>query len=94
MDKVEKARVFKNGRSQAVRIPAQYHFKSDEVYIRCNPNTGELTMSERPLIPSFDEIYANLDAARSADFVVNRDPAPPIERESLRSNSPSTFLNQ
>jgi antitoxin VapB len=83
MDKVEKARVFKNGRSQAVRIPTQYHFKSDEVYIRCNPNTGELTMSERPLIPSFDEIYANLDAARSADFVVNRDPAPPTQRESL-----------
>ncbi|MDQ2842433.1 MAG: AbrB/MazE/SpoVT family DNA-binding domain-containing protein [Acidobacteriota bacterium] len=83
MEKIEKARVFKNGRSQAVRIPAQYRFKSDEVYIRRNPNTGELILSERPLPPSLDEIYARLDAAGAADFVLDRDPAPPIERESL-----------
>ena len=28
----QKARVFRNGRSQAVRIPAEFRFQTDEVY--------------------------------------------------------------
>jgi len=80
---VEKARVFRNGRSQAVRIPAEYRFKSDEVYIRHNAATGELTLSERPLKPSLDEIFAELDAAGAADFVIERDLSPSPEREIL-----------
>ena len=81
MEHLEKARVFRNGRSQAVRIPAQYRFTSDEVYIRRDPGTGALTLSEQPLKPSLDEIYARLDAAGAADFVLERDAAPPVERE-------------
>ncbi len=83
MPVVEKARVFRNGRSQAVRIPAEYRFKSDEVYIRHNAATGELTLSERPLKPSLDEIFAELDAAGAADFVIERDLSPSPEREIL-----------
>jgi len=81
MPQVEKARVFRNGRSQAVRIPAEYRFKSDEVYIRHNAATGELTLSERPLKPSLDEIFAELDAAGAADFVIERDLSPSPERD-------------
>ena len=40
MPTAEKARVFMTGRSQAVRIPAEYRFNSDEVYIRRDPHTG------------------------------------------------------
>ena len=57
MPKLEKAKVFMTGRSQAVRIPAQYRFKSDEVYIRHDPRTGEITLSERPKQPSLTEIF-------------------------------------
>ncbi len=81
MEQVEKARVFRNGRSQAVRIPAEYRFRTDEVYIRRNPSTGELTLSEQPLKPSLDEVYARLDAAGAADFVLERDAEPPVERD-------------
>jgi antitoxin VapB len=83
VEKIEKARVFKNGRSQAVRIPAAYRFEGDEVYVRRNPNTGELTLSEKPPVPSLDLIYAKLDAAGAADFVLDRDLTPPVEREML-----------
>ncbi len=83
MEKLEKARVFKNGRSQAVRIPAAYRFQGDEVYVRRNPNTGELTLSEKPPVASLDVIYAELDAAGAADFELDRDLAPPVERELL-----------
>lgn len=81
MPQVEKARVFRNGRSQAVRIPAQYRFKSDEVYIRHNPVTGELTLSERPPRPSLEEIFAELDAAGAANFVIERDLSLPPDRK-------------
>ena len=83
MDQVEKARVFRNGRSQAVRIPAAYRFKTDEVYIRHNAVTGELTLSEQRLQPLLDDIYAELDAAGAADFTFDRDLSPNPDREEL-----------
>ncbi len=83
MEEVQKARVFRNGRSQAVRIPAQYRFHTDEVYVRRDPETGALTLSERPFAPSLDEIYAQLDAAGAARFTLDRDSTPPGDREPL-----------
>ena len=83
MAHIEKARVFRNGRSQAVRIPMEYRFKTDEVYIRHNPATGEITLSERPPLRSVDEVFAELDAAGAADFVIERDSSPSPERDWL-----------
>jgi antitoxin VapB len=42
------AKLFTNGRSQAVRLPAEYRFKSKEVYIRRNEVTGDVVLSEKP----------------------------------------------
>ena len=81
MPQLQKARVFRNGRSQAVRIPAEYRFQGDEVYLCHNAATGELTLSEHPLKPSLDEIFAELDAAGAADFVLERDRSPSPERD-------------
>jgi antitoxin VapB len=82
MADVEKARVFMNGRSQAVRIPAEFRFHSTEVYIRRNPRNGEVILSERPLKLSLDEIYAMMDAAEGVeDLLQGRDTAPPLERD-------------
>lgn len=78
---IAKARVFRNGRSQAVRIPAEYRFNTEEVYIERNPKTGALTLSEKPLRPTLDEIFAALDAAGAAAFELERDLSPPVERE-------------
>jgi antitoxin VapB len=76
-----KARVFKNGRSQAVRIPAEYRFTTDEVFIERDPATGALMLSEKPLPPSLDEIFRELDAAGAADFELERNLSAPVERE-------------
>jgi antitoxin VapB len=56
---LEKAKVFMNGRSQAVRIPAEYRFSTSEVYIRRNPRNGDLILSQAP--GSLEEIFAALD---------------------------------
>lgn len=85
MQQVEKAKVFMTGRSQAVRIPAQYRFKTDEVYIRHDPRTGEITLSERPKQPSLTEIFKMLDEAVAAegpiDLFSDRDTRLPEDRD-------------
>lgn len=81
MTSVKKARVFRNGRSQAVRIPAQYRFATDEVFVQRDSRTGALTLSEKPLRPSLEEVFAALDAAGGADFELQRDLSAPVERE-------------
>ena len=42
------AKIFMNGRSQAVRLPAAYRFDCSEVYIRSDPDTGDVILSRAP----------------------------------------------
>jgi antitoxin VapB len=42
------AKIFTNGRSQAVRLPAAYRFDTKEVFIRQDKNTGDVILSRRP----------------------------------------------
>lgn len=83
MPKPQKTRVFRNGRSQAVRIPVEYRFSTDEVYIERNAQTGAITLSEKPPRPSLKDIYKELDEAGAADFELDRDLSPPQERDWL-----------
>lgn len=82
MARVEKARVFMSGRSQAVRIPAEYRFTTGEVYIRRDPQSGDLILSQAP--GGWDEIYAALDKAGFPDdFLAERAQGLPQQREEL-----------
>jgi antitoxin VapB len=83
MANAQKARVFRNGRSQAVRIPAEFRFSTDEVYIERDSRTGALTLSEKPPKPSIQEIFRELDEAGAADFEIPRLELPPAERDWL-----------
>ena len=42
------AKLFNNGRSQAVRLPAAYRFEGTEVFIRRDPDSGDVILSRRP----------------------------------------------
>jgi antitoxin VapB len=78
-----KARVFFSGRSQAVRIPAEFRFTTDEVYIRRDPQSGDLILSESP-VKTWKEIFAALDKAGVPDdFLADRDTRPPQKRDIL-----------
>jgi len=77
----QKARVFKNGRSQAVRIPAEFRFTADEVYIERNAQTGAVILSEKPPRPSLKDVYRELDEAGAANFELDRDLSLPVERD-------------
>ena len=78
-----KAKVFMSGRSQAVRIPAEYRFKEKEVYIRRDAQTGDVILSQAAP-KSWEEIFAALDAAGVPDdFLADRGDGPPQVREDL-----------
>jgi len=84
MAQLEKAKVFMSGRSQAVRIPAQYRFTSDEVYIRRDQKNGDVILSQSP--GSLAEILAALDQLGvPEDFLgtAERNQRPPQERPEL-----------
>jgi len=79
---IEKAKVFMNGRSQAVRIPAEYRFATDEVFVRRDPQSGSLILSESP--GEWADLFAALDAAGIPDdFLADRAQGFPQVREEL-----------
>lgn len=40
-----------SGRSQAVRLPKEFRFDTKEVWIRRNPDTGEIILKPKPDLP-------------------------------------------
>jgi len=74
MAQVEKAKVFMSGRSQAVRIPAEFRFTAKEVSVRRDPETGDLILSQKP---NWEEIFAMFDAAGVPDDFLTERPLEP-----------------
>lgn len=52
------AKLFANGRSQAVRLPVAYRFNAKEVFIRQDPETGDVILSQKP--DSWDDFFSVL----------------------------------
>ena len=73
-----KAKVFSNGRSQAVRIPKQFRFDSSEVYV--SKVGDELILSTKK--PSWNTFF-NSPSSFGDDFLVERDNQPAQDRESF-----------
>lgn len=74
------AKLFRNGRSQAVRLPADFRFPGTEVYVRRDPATGDVILSRRPdSWQDFFELTAELDIPD--DFLANRRDQPPQKRK-------------
>ena len=43
------AKLFRNGRSQAVRLPSEYRFEGSEVFVRRDPATGDVILTCRKI---------------------------------------------
>lgn len=53
------AKIFMNGRSQAVRLPSEFRFKGAEVNIRKDPQTGDVILSQKS--EDWDSFFRLLD---------------------------------
>ena len=68
----QRAKLFKNGRSQAVRLPAAFRFDCSEVYIHKDPKNGDIILSRKPA--SWDEFFQLIDHMEiPGDFMENRE---------------------
>ena len=83
---MQTAKIFKNGRSQAVRLPAEFRFEGDEVLIRRDPVTGDVILS--PCNRKFEEWLKLRDKLllqippEDLDALDNlRDPGTVVERD-------------
>jgi len=66
------AKVFMNGRSQAVRLPAWCRFDSKEVFIRKDDKTGDVILSKKPANwQGFFDLYVQEDIPK--DFMTHRE---------------------
>jgi antitoxin VapB len=72
------AKIFMNGRSQAVRFPKEYRFEGSEVYIKKVGNMVVLI----PYQASWDVLFDSLEMF-SDDFMETRDQPIVQEREVL-----------
>ena len=57
MPKTRVAKLFKNGASQAVRLPAEFRFDGEEVYISRDKRTQDVILSKRPSAGVWDEFF-------------------------------------
>ena len=72
------AKVFKNGRSQAIRIPKEYRVDSKEVYIE---KVGDTLIIKPKKENSWDIFFDKLKDVDTKDFMKERDQLPLQKRE-------------
>ena len=71
------AKLFRNGRSQAVRLPSDFRFEGSEVFIRQDRTTGDVILSRRP--ESWESFF-ELATEVPEDFMSSRGDGPPQKR--------------
>ena len=69
-------KIFMNGRSQAVRIPKEYHFNTDKVYI--TKQDDKVIISEKN--PTWDDFFDSTSTVDD-DFLSDRNDSEAQERD-------------
>lgn len=67
------AKLFKNGASQAVRLPMEFRFEGEEVFVTRDDATGDVILSTRPGAKAWGEFFELLRAVDVPDdFMAER----------------------
>jgi antitoxin VapB len=80
MPKTDIAKLFQNGRSQAVRLPREFRFEGDRVRVR--RVAGGVLLE--PLIQNPAELFRRLDELNSEPFPSQRSQPPTTKRPVLK----------
>jgi len=77
------AKLFKNGRNHAVRLPVEFEFDTDRVYIR-RDKEGNVILSKRPAKPdNWENVISLIQKARVLDNFLDAQERnqPPADRD-------------
>lgn len=67
------ANLFKNGASQSVRLPVEFRFDGDEVYVTRDDATGDVVLSNRPGAKAWNAFFELLHVIDApAGFMAER----------------------
>lgn len=67
------AKLFKNGASQAVRLPMEFRFEGNEVYVTRDDATGDVVLSNRPGAKTWNAFFELLQEVEvPVDFMAER----------------------
>ncbi|MEA3384266.1 MAG: type II toxin-antitoxin system VapB family antitoxin [Campylobacterota bacterium] len=72
------AKVFQNGRSQAVRLPKECRFDTDEVYVE---KVGDSLVMTPKIEKKWDKFFDSLDDVDTSDFMDDVEQLPMQKRE-------------
>lgn len=80
---VKTAKLFKNGRSQAVRLPKEFRFEGTEVEARRDAATGNVVLMQpaAKTTKSWQEWFDLFDSLEIPDGVFKREVHMPVERD-------------
>jgi antitoxin VapB len=84
---MQTAKLFKNGRSQAVRLPKQFRFEGNEVYVRREGNSIVLSPKDEVKKNPWQDFFDALDMIEPG-FVFERDQPEHQVRKSLGIGRP------
>lgn len=73
MTETRVASLFMNGRNQAVRLPAEFRFDAEQVYLTRDERTGDVLISTRPGAFTWSEWFQLMDTIDvPEDFMAER----------------------
>ena len=85
-DRYQGSKLFQNGGSQAVPLPAEFRFEGDQVFVTRDRVTGDITLSILPRKPEhyWRDLFASSSEAKNPlesddDFMSERPMNVPIE---------------
>jgi antitoxin VapB len=78
------ARLFNNGGSQAVRLPAEFRFDGDEVFVRRDERTGDVILSKKAGWSTWKEYFELRDSgAVPEEFMAERPLNTPLPQNNV-----------
>ena len=82
------AKLFKNGASQAVRLPAEFRFAGTKVYATHDEVTGDVVLSDRPGSSAWRDFFKLMRSIQvPADYMSERPMnRPPLNRDLFSEN--------
>ena len=92
------AKLFKDGASQAVRLPEGFYFEGDEIYATRDDVTGDVVLSNRsgrPGVKNWSEFFALLHTVNVPDdFMVERELNVPSSKRGVFDDEAMSSVNK
>lgn len=74
MGETRPVKLFRNGASQAVRLPAEFRFEGSEIYATRDEATGDVVLSACPGARAWAEFFALARSVKGANGFMKRRP--------------------